>query len=92
MYEQTRLTDGSRFIVAEGSGHAVHLDRPRRRRGSLSSSDEEGCRKMKVLVDLVLSNDGIHMRKGGEFDVRKRSDIPLQILPLDQSNQMDTGL
>ncbi|KML35437.1 alpha/beta fold hydrolase [Rossellomorea marisflavi] len=28
MYEQTRLMDGSRFIVAEGSGHAVHLDRP----------------------------------------------------------------
>ncbi|MGX1264398.1 pimeloyl-ACP methyl ester carboxylesterase [Rossellomorea marisflavi] len=28
MYEQTELTDGSRFIVAEESGHAVHLDRP----------------------------------------------------------------
>ncbi|UTE70870.1 alpha/beta hydrolase [Rossellomorea marisflavi] len=28
MYEQSELTDDSRFIIAEESGHAVHLDRP----------------------------------------------------------------
>lgn len=28
MYEQSELTDDSRFIIAEELGHAVHLDRP----------------------------------------------------------------
>ncbi|MEW5568151.1 hypothetical protein [Rossellomorea marisflavi] len=46
---------------------------------------------MKVLVDLVLSIDGIHMRKGGEFDVRKRSDIPLLICRWINQIKMDTG-
>ncbi|KML06779.1 hypothetical protein [Rossellomorea marisflavi] len=46
---------------------------------------------MKVLVDLVLSIDGIHMRKGGEFDVRKRSDISLLICRWINQIKMDTG-
>ncbi|MGX1264397.1 hypothetical protein RKD55_002201 [Rossellomorea marisflavi] len=46
---------------------------------------------MKVLVDLVLSIDGTHMRKGGEIDVRKRQDIPLLVCRWINQIKMDTG-
>ena len=46
---------------------------------------------MKVLVDLVLSIDGTHMRKGGEFEVRKRPDVPLLVCRWINQIKMDTG-